>query len=309
MKVNFELRDLRLFVSVASSSSFRRAAEQNNISQSALSRRIQALETSFGGRLFERTTRQVTLTPYGREVEVIARRTIHEFEFQFLSISKERNEEPGVVKLSCFHTAAMQFLPEAMRQFAKKFPNIRFRIFEGSAPQALNAVRTGDVELGISFFGLADDDLTYTTLMNDPFIALLPAGHRFEKKESLEWSDLQGEKLVGVNRESSNRILIDSNLSKSGISLDWFYELNQSASCVSIVKKGLGIAVLPRMSVFGADECVAKPLTDPTILRSVVLVERKGHILSSAPLRFRDFLIFEALSETPPTPNAHSARS
>ncbi|MCJ8150252.1 MULTISPECIES: LysR family transcriptional regulator [Shinella] len=296
MNVNFELRDLRLFVSVIDNASFRKAAEQNNISQPALSRRIQSLETSFGAVLLERSTRQVALTPYGREVEVIARRTIHELEFQLAAISRKRSEETGLVKVSCLHTTAFQYLPYAIEKFGERFPNIRFKIFEAPASQALAAVRNKEVDIGINFFGFSDESLSYTPLLDDPFMIAIPPGHRFMEQDAVQWSDLQGERLIGVNRESSNRILIDSNLSKSGIYLDWFYELTHSATSIGLVERGIGIAVLPKIAMSPSHHQSVKmmPLINPVITRAVGLVQRRDHMLPFAAQSFRDFLLLEA---------------
>src|SRR5262249_56202764 len=87
MSINFELLDLRAFLAVFDHSSFNKAAELLNLSQPALSRRIQALEARLGTALLERSTRQVAPTSAGRRLEPMARRLLDEFDTSLLSIT------------------------------------------------------------------------------------------------------------------------------------------------------------------------------------------------------------------------------
>jgi hypothetical protein len=86
--------DLRAFIALMELSNFRRAADVPNMSQPALSRRIQKLEGKVGAQLFQRTTRQVTPTAIGRELEPLARRLIDEFDASLFSFRVSR--PPGL---------------------------------------------------------------------------------------------------------------------------------------------------------------------------------------------------------------------
>jgi hypothetical protein len=76
MRINFELLDLRCFLAIIDSGGFHQAAETLNMSQPALSRRIQGLEAALGTTLLERSTRRVTMTATGRQMEPMLRRLI-----------------------------------------------------------------------------------------------------------------------------------------------------------------------------------------------------------------------------------------
>ena len=95
--MNFELIDLRAFIAVADLGSFHRAAKALNLSQPALSRRIQKLEESFGAPLLERSTRHVALTMVGRDFIPKVRRFLDEFETSVLSIRDLGARSGGLV--------------------------------------------------------------------------------------------------------------------------------------------------------------------------------------------------------------------
>src|SRR5713101_8293348 len=121
MRINFELLDLRAFLAVVDLGGFHKAADSLNLSQSALSRRIQALEAAVGVPLLERTTRHVSPTTVGRSFEPMARRLIEELEGQLLALTGVGDRQYGQVTLACIPTAAFYFLPRAIERFNAQF--------------------------------------------------------------------------------------------------------------------------------------------------------------------------------------------
>ncbi len=95
MRINFELLDLRAFLAVLETGSFHKAAEQLNLSQPALSRRIKSLEETLGAPLLERTTRRVAATIVGRELQPLLVRLLDELESSVLSMSERGNSSMG----------------------------------------------------------------------------------------------------------------------------------------------------------------------------------------------------------------------
>src|SRR4030095_4424632 len=128
--MNAELLDLKAFVTVAELGSFVRTAEALNLSQPALSRRIQKLEESLGAPLLERSTRHVKLTMVGRELLPKVRRFLDELEASVLGISDLGSRSAGLVSIAAVPTAVFYFLPQAIARFSKKYPRIRIRILD-----------------------------------------------------------------------------------------------------------------------------------------------------------------------------------
>ena len=122
MQINFEILDIRAFLSVFETGSFNKAAQHLNISQPALSRRIKSLEEKIGSPLLERTTRRVTPTNVGRQMQPTLLRLIDELETSILSISETANKRAGQVTIACGPTAAFYFLPRVIREFQRALP-------------------------------------------------------------------------------------------------------------------------------------------------------------------------------------------
>lgn len=293
MRINFELLDLRAFLAVLDLGGFHKAADSLNLSQPALSRRIQALEAAIGAPLLERTTRRVAATAIGRSLQPLARRLIDEFEDSLLGLTGVGDRQHGQVTLACVPTAAFYFLPRAIERFNAEFPRIRFRILDLSANEALESVARGEAEFGINLTGNSHPDLTFTPLMDDPFVLACRNDHPLATRRRLTWKDLEGQMLIGVSRTSGNRMILDAALAHTDVRLNFFYEVNHLTTSLGLVERGLGISVLPQLATppSGHAIIVTKPIGDPEVTRTIGIVERRATRLSPAAQRFRDMLV------------------
>jgi DNA-binding transcriptional LysR family regulator len=293
MRINFELLDLRAFLAVLDRGGFHKAAEALNVSQPALSRRIQSLEAAVGAPLLERTTRSVAPTSVGRSLAPLARRLLDDFEGSLLGITGLGDRQAGQITLACVPTAAFYFLPRAIERFNAHFPQIRFRILDLSANDGLESVRCGEAEFGINLTGGPDLDLGFTPLVDDPFVLACRRDHRLARKRGVRWKDLEGEALIGVSRASGNRMILDNALAKLNVRLNFHYEVNHLTTSLGLVERGLGISVLPKLATPPGNHpiIVTKMIGDPDVKRTIGLVERRAARLSPAAQRFRDMLV------------------
>ncbi|HBL64753.1 MAG TPA: LysR family transcriptional regulator, partial [Achromobacter sp.] len=213
-RINFDLQELQAFV--AERASFRAAADDLHLSQPALSRRIDKLESILGARLLERTTRRVSLTQVGRIFLERARSAIDELESAVLSIGDLAAQRGGLVTVACVPSVAYYFLPSVIRDYTERFPRIRVRIIDETANTVLNSVVTGRADFGISFFGTQEPDVDFKAVLREDFVLAVRRDHPLATRRSVSWEDLSQERFMTVAKESGNRLLIDDALAKSG---------------------------------------------------------------------------------------------
>ncbi len=143
--------------------------------------------------------------------------------------------------------------------------------------------------------GASSSELQFTPLCEDPFV---PATHREHPLATLplvRWSDLEGHALITVGRTSGNRTLLDSALARANVHIHWTYETTHLSTSLGLVEAGIGVSVLPRMAT-PPDEhpiIVVRPLTDPSVTRTIGIVHRRGTTLSPTAQRFVDMLVRE----------------
>jgi DNA-binding transcriptional LysR family regulator len=293
MRMNFEILDLRAFLSVLETGSFNKAADALHLSQPALSRRIKALEETLGSPLLERTTRRVAPTAVGRQLQPLFARMIDELETSVLSMTETGTRQAGQVTIACVPTAAFYFLPQVIRRFNRQHPLIRFRIHDLSAREGLESVARGETEFGINMLGFSEPELRFTPLIKDPFVLACRSDHPLAKRRSLKWTELVGFPLIGVSRTSGNRTILDNALASANIELNWFYEVNHLSTSLGLVEAGLGVSVLPRLATPQTKHplIVSVPIKEPIVSRTIGIVERRSGRLSPAASRFRDMLV------------------
>lgn len=291
-RINCEILDLRAFLLVVELGSFHRTAEALNLSQPALSRRIQKLEAAIGGPLLERTTRHVAPTAMGQELLPLVRRMLEEFDGSLFTFRDPRRRG-GIVSMACLPTAAFYFLPEVIRAFNDEHPGVRFRILDLPATEGLQAVSRGEVEFGVNIMGASDPDLIFDRLAEDPFVLAARKDHPLARRDWVTWTDFEPYPLITVHRSSANRVLLDSMLAKVSVTLRWTYEVTHLSTSLGLVEAGLGISVLPRMATPQGEHpfLVTRPIRDPEVSRTIGVVRRRGGSISPAAATFMNMLI------------------
>lgn len=299
-QINFGLDDLRAFVAVADKASFRAAAEALCLSQPALSRRIDKLEDALGARLLERTTRRVTLTNVGRPFLEQARATLDGLDDAVQRLGDSRAARRGLVTVACVPSAVGQLLPRALRQFASAHPQVRVRVMDESAHTVLAAVLAGDADFGLNFIGVQEPDIDFEPIGQESYVLVLPRSHAWAARDHIAWAALAGQTMVGLSRQSGNRLLLDHALASLPEHPVVFYEVNHVTGALSLVEAGLGLATLPNLAVPPDHPTLTTvPLVDPLVSRVLGLITRRDRPLRGVAQTLYD-QVREAAALSPP---------
>ncbi len=284
MRINIETAELQAFIAVARQSSFRAAAEGLFITQPALSRRIENLEQALQERLFDRTTRRVSLTPAGELFLVHAQVVMEELELAVKSVEQRMAQRREHVTVACVPSVANNLLPQVLKRYARSHANVRVRIIDESAADVLESVRKGEADFGVNFIGAQEAEIDFAELTRERYLAVMPTHHPLAAHASLSWKSLAGEKLVSVSSSSGNRSLIDNAFSRVPQRPVIQYETNHVAGAISLVAAGLGVALLPELAIRNAPYkgIVARPVTSPVLSRAMGLITLKGRVLKPA---------------------------
>lgn len=299
MRINFDFGDLQAFLAVAENGSFQRAAAQLAISQSAITRRIQKLETALDVELFERTTRSLKPTLAAKEFRTRAQAILDDageamraLGDSTLRYQHQRNE---VVSVATVPTLTHDLLPRALRRFEASGAGVRINILDLFANEVSEAVAQGEADFGIGFIGMQEPGLEFEFLLDDVFVAAMHRDHPLADKAELRWEELAPHRLIVPQKGGGNRLLIDNTLAKKNKLLDWSYQVRYSSTMLELVRSGIGVAVLPA-SAIPADPVsavVARPLHDPVVSRGIGGVRRIGRNLPPRAQALYDILVEE----------------
>jgi len=275
---------VQAFIAIADCAGFQRAADELHISQTAVTRRLQNLESHLGVKLIERTTRNVALTATGNDFLPQARRLVSELSNALAEIAESGKARRGDVSIACVPTAGIQFLPRIIQEYSASFPDNRITILDHSSAAVAAAVVRREAELGINLAQTHHPDLISTELLTDRFALICRDDHPLANKKSVAWKQLASYPLIFAGEANANRGVLDQALGSSKVKLQLFYEVQRSSTALGLVAEGVAIAVVPRLAVQkGAYlRLRALALVDPIISRSLVLITRNVTHLSPA---------------------------
>jgi DNA-binding transcriptional LysR family regulator len=300
MRINYDMLDLQAFVAVAERASFRQAAADLFLSQSALSRRIDKLEDSLGVKLFERTTRRVQLTNVGDTFLVNVRTALNDLEDAVLGVADLAAHRTGTVTFACVPSAIWHFLPEVLKQFSTRYPRIRVRVHDESAQDVLNLVLSGEADFGINFAGAENPEIVFAPIHVERYVLAMRREHPLAGRTELSWKETVGERYISVAKSSGNRSVIDAALAGVEKHPVIFCEVNHVSGVLALVEAGLGVAAVPGMSVLPGrqDGIVGVPLVDPEVKRTLGLISKRDHSMAPAARTLFDMITDALLTRT-----------
>lgn len=282
--MQIRIEDIVAFTLVADIKSFVRAAEELNITQPALSRRIRKLEETIGARLLERTSRVVSLTVVGEEFLPTAKRMVRDFEKSISDIVDVIQKRTGIVSVAFNMTVATTAMPEILNRFHTLHPNIEVRVFEDSSPPILERVQLGEVEFGvINTYSLLPEHI-FEPLIDDLFVAICHRDHPLARKRKVTWKDLHNHPYIEMSPRSGTQRLLERTLDGKGILPSGIFQVAHTLSLLGIVGKNLGVSAIPYLASLQRPDLdlVRRPITNPTVGRTLGVVKMKDRTLSPA---------------------------
>jgi DNA-binding transcriptional LysR family regulator len=290
MRINIEIGDIEAFIELTETNSFAKAAINLNLSQPALSRRIQKLEHELGTKLFDRTTRKVQLSYSGRNFYERARSIIDAIK----TATKTLNENysfPSIVKIGAVNSALSNIIFPALKIFKEMEPRCKIQIIEHSSNYVVDSVLGGECDFGINFTGIQEPGINFENLFIEDYVVVFPKGDVLEKKRKIKLSDIKNRDFISVWKGSGSRIYFENALALQKEDLDWTYEVRHIPSALNMVEQGLGITLAPKLAVSKDHKFLSyRPLIDPTVTRTMGLIKRTGRELSYDAQKLYDLL-------------------
>jgi LysR family carnitine catabolism transcriptional activator len=281
------VKQLRAFVAVARTGSFVRASELLHLSQPALSETIVQLERVLGGRMFERTTRTVMITPFGEVFLPRASGLLSEIDRACRDMRELVELERGHVSMGCLTSIASQQLPQIIATFRASYPNIRLGVRDDNAAGLHRRLVSGEVDFAItSRHEYSRSGMVFQPLRTDPFRLLCPVSHPLAGFSEVPWRAVTEHFYIGWSEETANRFAIDTSLASVGIMLEPSLEIAQLGTMLSMVQAGVGVAAVPRLACPSSAEICSVALVEPEITREVGLATLERRPLTAAAKYF-----------------------
>jgi len=278
------LTELRYIIAVAREKHFGRAAEACFVSQPTLSVSIKKLESELGVIIFERGGSEITLTPIGENIVQQAQRVLDAAN-QIKEIADQgRDPLRGALRLGVIYTIGPYLLPRIIKSIIERYPDMPLILQENFTVRLVEMMRTGEIDVAILADPFDTTGLDTLPLYAEDFVVAVPKKHHWTKKQQIASVDLKQETmlLLGVGHCFRDQVLEvcpeAARFAANSAGIQKTFEGSSLETIRHMVAEGLGITVLPRMSVSLDDDPLLKFITfaPPVPNRRIVLAWRKS---------------------------------
>jgi DNA-binding transcriptional LysR family regulator len=290
----FDARLLSVFREVATRGSFSEAAVALSFTQPAVSQQIARLERQLGTRLLARDARGVTLTPAGEVLLRHAEAVLGQLRAAEAEVQSVAGVERPRLRVGAFPSAAASIMPPALAALRAEHPSadVAMRVIE--APQALDALRTGGLDLAM----LLDSELVPLELppgveavpvLDDPLFAALPYSHQLAGRTAIALADLRDEEwmVCGVDGTCPDSNVLLRACRDAGFAPQIGFDSDDYAAVLGMVASGMGVALIPSLALVGARSDIAiRPLRNAAPARRV-----RAGVASDRPSALADALL------------------
>ena len=289
--MDFTSRQLRAFLLVAEHRNFSRAAEAMYLTPSGISVLIRELETQLGFRLFDRTTRNVTLTAQGEAWAPVVRRTLDELRTATATLSERARERNQSITVGAAPLIAANLLPQAIKSFRAHRPAVRISVFDANLTSVMEAVQSGTIDMAIGVFP-ATSGIRRVRLFRFSFILIRPA-ETAAPWGSTTWSAAAtSDTLIVLPAPSPVQHFVNRHLAKAGGRPVTTVTVNALDTQIAMVEAGEGVAIIP---AFGLPVCRNRNVAMTRLVHPVVTMDfheirSRGKKLPAAAEDFAAFL-------------------
>jgi len=241
-----ELRQVRAFVTTADEGHVGRAADRLHVTQPTLSRQIAALERSLGVPLFDRTRRQLALTPAGEVFLIGARDLVRRADQLAAGARRAHRGELGVLRVGFVQSATFDALPRLLGAFRAAWPSVRVEVEAMTTLRQIDALVDDRIDIGLLRPPVHVPDLRLHTLSHGALYAALPGGHPLAARPEVSLSDLADESFVLYKRESGPAVhdTIVGFCMAAGFRPKIVQEAFDVQTIVALVAANLGVSLL-----------------------------------------------------------------
>ena len=273
-----DLKQLKYFVTVADEGHFGRAAKRLHRSQPPVSMKIMHLEDELGVNLFNRDTRNVSLTEAGVVFLERARAILNSVEEAKHALQDAEQGLRGQLSVGFVSSATMNVLPKTLKLFQSNFPKVQLHLRELTTGQQLQAFEQGNIRVGLVRLPCYAPHIEVTEVLEEHFICALPSRHPLSSKREISIADLENEGIISYPSDlvpsAYNNLL--QLFESAHFTPKFVQEAVHLQTILSLVGEGMGIALIPESSRRAQQEGVVyRPLLT-SYLSKLGLVRRRN---------------------------------
>jgi DNA-binding transcriptional LysR family regulator len=288
-----QVESLKVFCDLAETESFTKAAQINNVTQSAVSQQISSLERQFTSLLIERSKKKFRLTREGQVLYEYSKQMIQSYDSLHNRLQEIKDIISGTIRLATIYSIGLHDLPPYLKKFLKLFPTVNVHVEYRRANQVYEDVLSNVVDLGLVAYPTKDAKLELVPLRKDVLVLICNPQHPFAKHKSVKLSQLNGEKFVSFEPDIPTRKAIDKILKDHNVTVQTVMEFDNIETVKRAVEIEAGVSIVPQATIL--QEVHKQTLAEVRIegaelYRPLAALYKKNKVLSPAMKQFLHIL-------------------
>jgi len=273
--------------------SFSKAARLNEVTQSAVSQQLKAMETHYDMLIIDRNQKKFRLTPQGAALYSTFKEILSLYEKLNCEIQEMRNIVSGTIQISTVNSIGLHELPPYLKSFIKEFPSVNARVEYRRANLVYEDVLHGTADIGLVAFPLNHKELTTINFAQDELIVAMNPEHPLAKKKNLTIKDLGGKDFISFEKDIPTRKATDEILSNAGVEISTVMEFDNVETVKRALEINAGIAILPANTVTNESErnqLTTCKLDHGMYVRPLAIIHKKNRMLTPALRSFVELM-------------------
>ncbi len=271
------IKDLKYFVSVCEHKHFKKAAEENFVSQPALSIQLKKLEDELGVKLFERSNKKVIITEAGKKLYDPAKKSLQNIKDIKYIAKNYQDQFANTFTLGAFPTLAPYLFPKLSTNIRKDNNKLKLFLIEEKSDVLIEKLKTGKLDAAFLSLPINDPQLKEEFLFEDPFFLAAPLNSKLSKKKTISQSDLSSNDLILLDEGHCMR---DEAINYCKTNINTKNEMFRATSLETLremISMGTGITLIPKIAMRQSDNLRYIPFSQPTPSRKIGIVYRKNN--------------------------------
>ncbi len=284
------LLQLEYFRAVSKMLHYSKAAEALHISQPNLSYAINELEKELGVPLFVKKGRNVVLSQYGLFFSYYVEEALSNLVKGRETLLHITNPT-DVISLAFIDEVGYDFLPELLRRFTANNPNISFHLYKHHNAVIVPKLLDETYDLAFTIDNPSIPALCSYPVLQQDIMMFVPQDHRLAQRPSISLQEIGIDPVVILNQDSGIRRIVDDMCREAQVQLNVIFEAEEFNAAATYVSAGLASCILPRTPLHTKYNAIAIPIIYPARRRNICLLYNRGHTMSNAAVKFRDFVL------------------
>jgi len=288
-----QIESLKVFCDLAETESFTKAAQINNVTQSAVSQQISSLERLFKSLLIERSKKKFRLTREGQILYDFSKQIIQTFEALHSKLQEIKDIISGTIRVATIYSIGLHDLPPYIKKFMKDYPTVNVHVEYRRANQVYEDVQGNVVDLGLVAYPSRDSKLEIVPLRKDPLVLICHPTHPFAKAKSMKLKLIAGQKFIGFEPDIPTRKALDKILRENNVEVQTVMEFDNIETVKRAVEIDAGVAIVPLGTIsqeISKQTLAAVHLDDGDFYRPIAAIYKKNKVLSPAMKQFLSIL-------------------